>query len=174
MRWDRRMAVFTAVALFFVILVIAALIFGTTVGIRTSEQRIVERAEYGFSDLMERVSDPENVGHPMFSRRGRFEDQSRYEAFDEAWLNEMVFTGHEYLEDEISYTYTLKLLLRTYDTENVYLPDDTRLVYGRYTDEVILFKDGATYYAYYRSGETEYRFIVECPPLTEWLDEISA
>lgn len=172
MRWDRKLGGLTIAALLLVILAAAGVVWWTMIGTQSSGERIAGRAEDGYSDLMERVADPENVGHTMIARRGKYDNQSRYADFDEAWLNDMVLAGHEYLEENISYTHTVKFLLRTYDTENIYLPDDTRLVYGRYTDEVMLFRNKETYYAIYRSGDMEYRFIVECAPLTEWLDEI--
>lgn len=172
MKWDKRLAAFTAVVLVIMALAAAALAWWTTAGIKTSGERIAGRADEGFADLMERVSDSENIGHTMIARRGKYETQNRYSDFDEAWLREMTLVGDGYLEDEIEYSHTVKFLLRTYDTENVYEKTDDRAVYGRYTDEAIMFKNGGIYYVGYRSGDVEYRFVVECPKLTEWLDGI--
>lgn len=169
MHWDRKLGRLTIAALMLAVLAIGGVIWWTMIGTRSSGERIAGRTEEGYSSLMERVADPENVGHTMIARRGRYDNQSRYEDFDEAWLTEMVLVGHAYLEEDISYSHTVKFLLRTYDTENIYLPDDTRVVYGRYTDEVMLFRSKEKYYAIYHAGDMEYRFIVECPPLTEWL-----
>lgn len=172
MRWDRRLAVFTVAALILVTAAVVGLIWMTSVGIKSSGERIAGRADEGFADLMERVSDLDNVGHPMISRRGKFETQDRYEDFDENWLNTMILVGDGYLEEDIQYSHTVKFLLRTYDYENVYETTDTREVYGRYTDEVVMFRNGGIYYVGYLSGDVEYRFVVECPPLTQWLDEV--
>lgn len=172
MRWDRRLAVFTVAALIIVTAAVAGLIWMTTVSIESSGERIAGRADEGFADLMERVSDSENIGHTMIARRGKFDTQDRYESFDESWLTRMTLIGDGYLEDEIKYSHTIKFLLRTYDYENIYETTDTREVYGRYTDEAVMFKNGEIYYVGYRSGDVEYRFVVECPELTEWLREI--
>lgn len=170
MKWDKRLGAVTAAVIVCMALAVAALVWWTTSGIKTSAERIAGHADVGFAELTERTADSENIGHTMIARRGKYEDQSKYADFDEAWLKEMKLIGDGYLEDEIQYTHTVKFLLRTYDTENVYEKNDTREVYGRYTDEAIMFKDGDKYYVGYRSGDVEYRFVVECAPLTEWID----
>lgn len=172
MHWDRKLGTLAVLALVLAVLAASGVVWWTQIGAAKSGEKIAGRAEDGYRDLMERVADAENVGHPMIARRGKYDTQNRYADFDEAWLTEMVLTGHEYLEEEVSYTHTVKFLLRTYDTENIYLPDDTRKVFGRYTDEAMLFVNGRTCYVMYRSGETEYRFIAECAPLTDWLAEV--
>ncbi len=170
MRWDRRLAVFTVASLVLVMSAVVGVIMLTSFRIKSSGERIAGRAEEGFVNLMERVSDLDNVGHPRIARRGKFDTQDKYQDFDENWLNSMVIVGDGYLEDEIQYSHTVKFLLRTYDYENIYETTDTREVYGRYTDEVVMFKNGDIYYVDYRRGNLEYRFVVECQPLTEWLD----
>ena len=172
MYWDRKLGIMAIAALVLAAAAAVWVIWWTQVGAESSGDKLLGRAEDGYADLMQRVSDAENVGHTMIARRGKYDSQSRYADFDEAWLNEMVLTGHEFLEDRIAYTHTVRFRLRTYDTENIYLPDDTRYVYGRYTDEVMLFVNGDTCCAMYRSGDVEYRFIVTCKPLTDWLREL--
>jgi len=172
MHWDRKLGVIFAVVLAAAAMAVCGVVWWTTLGSQSSGDRIRGHAEVGFSELADRTADTENVGHVMISRRGKYSSQSRYEGFDETWLTALTMTGHEFLEEELKYTHLVKFRLRTYDTENVYLAEDTPEVYGRYTDEAAMFIHEGTCYVIYRSGSTEYRFIAECPPLTEWLKEI--
>jgi hypothetical protein len=172
MHWDRKLGTLAGIVIGAAVLAVAAVIWWITTGSLSSGDRIQGRAEVGFTELTERVSDCENVGHTIISQRGKYSSQSKYEDFDEAWLTELTMVGYEFVQEDITYSHAVKFRLRTYDTENVYLPDDTRDVYGRYTDEVILFRNEDIYYGMYLSGNTEYRFIAECPSLTEWLEKI--
>jgi len=172
MRWDRKLGILAVVMLIIAAAAAAVVVWWIANGSQDSGERIRGRAEDGFAELMERVSDLDNVGHVMISQRGKYASQQKYKDFDEAWFGELEMTGHEFLEENISYTHAVKFRLRTYDYENVYLPEDTREVYGRYTDEVVLFRNGDIYYAIYVSGSREYRFIASCPPVTQFLEEV--
>ena len=172
MRWDRKIWLLSVFLTIFAAVVAIYVICHTAARSASAGERIREKAEAGYAELIKRVADDENVGHITVSQRGKFSTQKKYRGFNKAWLSELTVTGWEFMEDDISYTHTVKFRLRTYDTDKTYREDDSRAVYGRYTDEVTMFRNGSSYYVIYRSGKREYRFIGECTPLTEWICQI--
>lgn len=168
-RWDRKL---TAFAIAVTVLLAAAAVFvviATGSGVRSSVDRIAGRADEGFASLLERVQSTENVSQVIINRRGKFEDQAKYRDFDPAWLASMELVGYEYDPDTLQYDCSLKFALRRYDTENVYHVNDGISVYTKFSDECVFYITGDTCCVGYLDGETEYRFVVKCAPLTEWL-----
>ena len=172
MRWDRKLAAFALAATLLLAALAGGLIFLTHLSMGNVTERIAGAAEEGFASLRERLEKPENVFRVNVTRRGKFEGQQKYRAFDPAWLREMVYVPGEYLDEDVSYTHTVAFRLKSYDTENVYSHRDAAVAYTRFDDGVAMQKDGDLYYVTYHTGNTEYHFIVTCPPLTEWLDGI--
>ena len=172
-RWDRKL---TAFAIAVTVLLAAAAVFlvlMTGSGVRSSADRIAARAEEGFDSLYRRISGEENVSQVIINRRGKFEDQIRYRDFDPEWLKSLRLTGYEYDADDLVYDRTLKFALRRYDTENVYRVTDGIGVYTKFSDECVFYIAGDTCYVSFMDGETEYRFVAQCEPLTEWLGTLS-
>lgn len=173
MRWDRKL---TGFAIAVTILLAAAAVFMVIItgsGVRFSVDRIEDRAAEGFESLIERVERPENVSQVIINRRGKFEDQAKYDAFDPAWLTEIALAGYEYDADSLAYDCTLKFALRAYDKENVFRVTDPIGVYTKFSDEAVFSIAGDLCYVTFLDGGTEYRFVVTCPPLTDWLAEVN-
>ena len=172
MRWDRKLTVFAAGAVLLVALLAAGLLFLTANRMGNVSERIAGAAEEGYADLMDRVAKAENVFRVNVSRRGKFEGQQKYRALRPEWFSEMEIVPGEFLDEDVSYTHTITFRLKSYDTENVYSHRDSPVAYTRYEDGASLQKSGEYYYVTYQTGNTEYHFIVTCPPLTEWLEGI--
>lgn len=172
-RWDRKL---TAFAIAVTVLLAAAAVFiviATGSGVRSSVDKIAARAEEGYRSLYERVSRTENVSQVIINRRSKFEDQKKYRDFDPEWLCALELTGYEYDADSLEYDCTVKFALRRYDTENVYHVTDGISVYTKFSDECVLYVAGDTCYVSFMDGETEYRFMAECTPLTRWLKTLN-
>ena len=171
-RWDRKL---TAFAIAVTVLLAAAAVFlviSTGSGVRSSVERIAARAEEGYRALLERVENTENISQVIINRRAKFEDQVKYRDFDPAWLASLTLVGYEYDPDSLVYDSTVKFALRRYDTENVYRVTDNIGMYTKFADECVLYVAGDTCYVSFLDGETEYRFVAECEPLTVWLKTV--
>jgi len=169
MKWDRKLTAFAVAVTLFLAAAAVLAVFVTDSGVRSSADRIAARASEGFQSLYGRVQSPENVSQVIINRRGKFDDQAVYGDFDSEWLRSMELKGYEYDADELLYDRTLKFALRRYDTENVYHATDGISVYTKFSDECVFYIAGDDCYVNYFDGETEYRFVVSCPPLTDWL-----
>ena len=172
MRWDRKLTMFAAAAVILIAALAAVLLLLTQTSMNHAAERIAGEAEEGYADLMKRVSAADNVFRVNVTRRGKFEGQQKYRALRPEWFREMEIVPGEYLDEDVNYTHTITFRLKSYDTENVYSHRDSPVAYTRYEDGAALQKCGDLYYVTYQSGNTEYHFIVTCPPLTEWLDQI--
>ena len=75
MHWDRKLGILAVVMLIAAAAVSALVVWWITGGSQNSGERIRGRAEDGFAELMERVSDLDNVGHIMISQRGKYSSQ---------------------------------------------------------------------------------------------------
>ena len=171
-RWDRKL---TAFAIAVTVLLAAAAVFVvifTGSGVRSSVDRIAERAEEGYRSLYDRVSRVENVSQVIINRRSKFEDQKKYEGFDPLWLQSLELTGYEYDPDSLLYDCTVKFALRRYDTENVYHVNDGISVYTKFSDECVIYVAGDECCVSFTDGDTEYRFVAKCEPLTDWLKTV--
>ncbi|MBQ8333741.1 MAG: hypothetical protein IJX93_08210 [Clostridia bacterium] len=173
MRWDRKLTGFAIAVTILLAAAAVCMVVITGAGVRFSVDRIGDRAAEGFESLLERVERTENVSQVIVNRRGKFEEQDKYDGFDSAWLAEMELAGYEYDADSLLYDFTVKFALRAYDTENVYRVTDPIGVYTKFSDECVLYIAGDLCYVSFLDGGTEYRFVVTCAPLTEWLAEVN-
>ena len=176
MHWDRKLTIFSVLALVLVLAAAVCLVLYTSRSLGDGGERVRGNADEGFRRFSERVKTPDSIAHVKITRRAKFESAEKYRDFDPLWLRELTpVPGEEFLEDDIEYTHTVELTLKTYDTEGVYTIHDNSLAYTKdYEDKATLFKNGDLYYVGYREGAAEYHFAVSCPPLTEWLNGITS
>lgn len=172
MKWDRKLLIIGIAAVVFLLAAMGVVAIVTFRGIESSADRIEGRAAEGFESLSERLGSAENISDMYtISKRGHYADRTKYGDFDVSVLQGMEYAGGEYLEEGLEYTYVLEFHLRAYDKENVYDENDSISAYTKFTDSFTMLKNGTKYYVSYMNGGEEYRFVVECAELTEWLTE---